>query len=801
MDELFRFSVVRSAQSVPEGTGIDLGTNSTLQQRLAQAAGRITSRPFIGSRAASNLIEIATAYLVSADFCSDPKSLQLGPQWLVLLDDFTTNLPVGLPAIEQSVQKAFGVSSATLVADGRFATDEVRVKDSLTAAYIAPQGHRKNMSAVADTARVMAIVRGLVAKSSLLDAPGGVSGALDQPLIASTTVLPQSGTTIRPAGITDLLVVRQHINRYEKAEIQSIENIMLGESRRKTVRDQTTTQTTTTSETDTTTQVTKESDQTERFTLQNEVDKALQEQLAVKASGSVSYHGGTVDASVNASVDYSQSKSESQKIASDYAREVVSKAATQVTTQVKQQLIQQFTEVMETLEDHSFDNSKGTAHISAVYQWLNKIYTAQIFNYGSRVIYDIIVPEPALQWIAAFAKPSNPALIPPEPPPLFTVDASTISAANFESLATKYRASGIPGPPPANQIAAATAVMTKDQPTTDAMVTIKIPDGYWANQAWVSCEYDYTDASNGLEILLGEATFTFAQNAPATPIKLSLSGTGDIPCTIHAYHLSNYSVSIRVECGIVVEGMLAWQQQVFDKLLAGWASWKADYQDALSKQQQAAEAAGDPKLGGNPDDNRAIERTELKRSVLQLLLGNFNLSGVDDPTGFPHPKLPPTVPDAITQGEYVRFFEQAFEWEQISYVLYPYFWGDQSRWVQKLQLGTDDPLFQAFLRAGSARVVISVRPGPFAAALDYFFSMGQLWGGGGPPSVSSPFYLPISEEIREQTGAPGNEVPYGDSWEINLPTSLIRLRSDDKLPTWSWPDKTKWVWTDGAPSD
>lgn len=797
MDELFRFSVVRSAQSVPEGTGIDLGTNSNLQQDLAKAAGRSPNRAVIGSRTTSNLIDIAAAYLSSPSFCSDPKVLQLGPQWQALRDDLAANLPVGLGAIEQSVKKAFGVSSANLVADARFATDEVRVKDSLTAAYIAPQGHRKDMERVADTLRIMAIVRGLAAQNPLLGAAGGVSGALNQPLAVSAAVLPQSGTTIRPAGITDLLVVRQHINRYERAEIEAIENVMLGESRRKTVRDQTTTQTTSTTESDTTTQVTKESDQTERFSLQNEVDKALQEQLAVKAGASVSYHGGTVDASVNASVDYSQSKSESQKIASDYAREVVSKAATQVTTQVKQQLVQQFTQVLETLEDHNFDNAQGKGHVSAVYQWLNKVYTAQIFNYGSRLIYDVIVPEPALQWIAAFANPSNPALIPPEPPPDFTVDPKAISASNFEGLAKTYRASGVPGPPPAHQIAAATAVMTKDQATTDAMVAIKIPDGYVARGAWVSCQYDYTDTQNGLEVLFGETNISFAQNAPPQVANLTLDGTGDLACTIHAYHLSNYSVSIRVECDLLPEGLLAWQLQVFDKLFAGWASWRADYEDALSKQQQAVEAAGDPKLGGNPDDNRAIERTELKRSVLQLLLGNFNLSCVDTPNTFPHPKLP----DAITQGEYVRFFEQAFEWEQVSYVFYPYFWGDNSRWVSKLQLATDDPLFEAFLRSGSARVVISVRPGPFAAALDYFFSVGQLWMGGGPPPVNSPLYIPSSEEIREQTGAPGNEVPYGDSWEVVLPTSLIRLRTDDKLPTWTWPNKAQWLWTDGNPTN
>ena len=59
--------------------------------------------------------------------------------------------------------------------------------------------------------------------------------------------------------------------------------------------------------------------------------------------------------------------------------------------------------------------------------------------------------------------------------------------------------------------------------------------------------------------------------------------------------------------------------------------------------------------------------------------------------------------------------------------------------------------------------------------------------GGDLPSVGDKTYLPITEEIKEQTGAPGNEKPVGEPWEIRLPTRLIKLRQDDKLPPdWEW---------------
>ena len=37
----------------------------------------------------------------------------------------------------------------------------------------------------------------------------------------------------------------------------------------------------------------------------------------------------------------------------------------------------------------------GAGHISGVYQWVNKVYQAQMFNYGVRMMYDFMVAEPA----------------------------------------------------------------------------------------------------------------------------------------------------------------------------------------------------------------------------------------------------------------------------------------------------------------------------------------------------------------------------------------------------------------------
>jgi hypothetical protein len=139
--------------------------------------------------------------------------------------------------------------------------------------------------------------------------------------------------------------------------------------------------------------------------------------------------------------------------------------------------------------------------------------------------------------------------------------------------------------------------------------------------------------------------------------------------------------------------------------------------------------------------------------------------------------------NARVQGAYVRFFEEAFEWQETTWITYPYFWGRKSTWSARLGYDDPDPVFNDFTQAGYARVQIPVRPG-FEEAIQHFMDTGVLWDGGALPGIGDPLYLPISDEIAERLGQPGTEVKQGDPWEVIVPTTLVHLRPDDKLPKW-----------------
>ena len=68
-----------------------------------------------------------------------------------------------------------------------------------------------------------------------------------------------------------------------------------------------------------------------------------------------------------------------------------------------------------------------------------------------------------------------------------------------------------------------------------------------------------------------------------------------------------------------------------------------------------------------------------------------------------------------------------------------------------------DPQFEAFLKAGAARVVVPVRPG-FEAALAHYQETGDVWMGEEMPDMFGDNYLSIIDEIKAANFAPGKEV-------------------------------------------
>ena len=170
---------------------------------------------------------------------------------------------------------------------------------------------------------------------------------------------------------------------------------------------------------------------------------------------------------------------------------------------------------------------------------------------------------------------------------------------------------------------------------------------------------------------------------------------------------------------------LDWGRQMFDKFSKAYADRLARYED---ERAQALNSNLDWGRGISSSQARDIERRELKRGVIAVFAG-VNLSELGDsvlsePAGGiePTPKIPVLNASALPEYEkIVRFFEFAFDWNNIAYVFPPYIYGRRSKWTNLALADGDDAQFKTFLGAGSARVQVPVRLG-YEAHVEYFFS-------------------------------------------------------------------------------
>jgi hypothetical protein len=446
----------------------------------------------------------------------------------------------------------------------------------------------------------------------------------------------------------------------------------------------------------------------------------------------------------------------------------------------------------------------------------------------------------------AFAINANDARLAPDDPgkpdptamPLQPTDITPTIAAG---LAARWQVQGLTSPPaPAVTLGNSYSIT----PASGAPVvfndnSMSVPDGYIA-QTWAvdaaSAGGDDGAHSTNLRVAVGgygvtftvqgSSTFLFfsgnqtgisvgGKNAatgftappagaqtPVGSLPVGNINTGTIPIYATASFLPNgvgITLNVTIQCSQIPavndpngngQPYVSWQISTFNTLAAA-------YQSLFSAHNQERDARLQTQSGllvvGPPALNLSRSVAELKRLAIQNLLGQPFL-GYDlltiGPTastatipnlGSGEPGLNPAT--AAASSPVIQFFEQAFEWENIVYICYPYFWGGHSRWVINATSASADPIFDQFLNAGSVRLVVPARPG-FEQLVNFFLYTSCIWGGQNPPGPNDPGYLSVADEIQAiQVGATDG-TPIYPPWEVVLPTTLLWAGTDPTtLPT------------------
>lgn len=594
-------------------------------------------------------------------------------------------------------------------------------------------------------------------------------------------ILPTTHGTVKPVGVGDLLVVKQQLIGYEPGEVAYIENILKGEAHKREVHRSETIEVSQLTEQESTQEEERDLQTTERFELRRESENVASIDGQLKGSGfSSPTYGGAIEFQNNNQSQLNGSQQIAERSASTYGKDVTSRAVSKITQKTRTQITRRTVSLFEERDEHDFENKDGAENVTGVYQWVDKVYQAQVYNYGKRLFYDLVVPEPAAFLLQAFSQ--SQATVEP-----FVLSPDQITEWNYAHLIAKYGATGVEPPPPFYQIVSkAFTAQSADKNFISQSFELPLPKDYVAYGDWnLTWEYLQKDQpAGGVNIVLGSSLIVAANTLQLTKLH---SEVGVVPVLISAYNVIHVSVAIDIYCKRTEETFIQWQIQTYEKILQAYQQRKNENEERNANLQAALRLGA---LGQNADQKRVMEKTELKRSCISVFTYQYYdlFNGINDTdAAFPQIKLPA----AEAQGAYIRFFEEAFEWEQIMYRFYPYFWGRKSQWASKITADESDPLFAEFLKAGAARVLVPVRPG-FEKALLHFVETGQIWEGGEPPEMGSPTYLPLLNEMKEQQMAPETEVPYGAPWQFKMPTALVKLRADGKLPAWKQQDG-KWV--------
>jgi hypothetical protein len=594
-------------------------------------------------------------------------------------------------------------------------------------------------------------------------------------------------------GIADFRRVEQEVCCYVPGEVSHIDNIMAREYKERSTRSLTSSETTVERTEEKEKENLTDTSTTERNEMQSEVSSVLNEDQSqnVGASAFVSGGGpGKLQWGVNGYADFSSSTSSSVSNlqASTYAQEVTERAMERIVQKVQTKRTSRILKEFEENNTHGFDNREGTDNITGVYRWVDKKYTNRLINYGKRLIYEFALPEPSRFLKDAIVKEieqgnNTSAVMLPKKPDDFPYNSSEdVDEFNYMNEAAKYGAEVRPAPD--NEIVFSKAISIssgvddsnefKEKMTFEE--DLELPEGYRTLNAEVNIRVPIEGNKGGCLIvgtkkfnLIAYTGFPSIQQAYLKPY------TKRIPVSFSSLGYNIVNIGIALECERTDEFYQQWQIETYNAIMEAYLERVREYNEAVQNQEVIPEGETET-MRFNPLENRAIEKRELKRLAIELLAGqknhktsrnnytNPNVAGIE--------KMKADA-DFQQHAQTVKFFEQAFDWEIMSYIFYPYFYGDESNWKDLFQKQEPaDYIFQAFLQSGMARAIIPVREG-FEYAVMWYMETGELWNGQDMiADTENELYVSIDEELR----APKIEV-VEDTWETRLPTSLTIIQA------------------------
>ncbi|WP_343681062.1 hypothetical protein [Chryseobacterium arthrosphaerae] len=639
--------------------------------------------------------------------------------------------------------------------------------------------------------------RSCVSDKFLLEVEMGEPEVTDE----ENTFIP-SGFGFKQIGIADYLKVEQSTHAYVEGEVAHIENIMAREYREKSTRRLRRSENTSTKSSDTEREQLSDTTTANRFEMQNEISRMMQESNDFAGFANANYNGGgTFSMSVGANYANHRSKDESTRQAVSQAQDITARAMDRIVTKVHEERIEKIIDEFEENNSHGLDNRKGDKHVVGVYRWVDKLMKNQIYNYGKRMMFEFMIPEPAKLHLLGMAKSK---FVKPEDPRTSAVMPMKDFSALENDMVFKYW-TGKYNVEIEDDFAAVKNIGYSFSEKVGNNVSannesafgrfagvynkdFKVPENYMAihisgdvkirGGSWLG-SHSFAPGGilsiNNQKIIQGTEGQFATNGSYATLFNLSLDNVEEnVGLTLNTWDINGVSGSVLLTCALTPSYKLQRQQKMFKAIIDAYEVALFEYNNMVSEEKNKAVAIKD----SNPNFYRKIENTILRKNCISYMADRavnsthgYGLSGLTQGSAFTDYETKLSK-DLDKYTAFVKFMEQAFEWENLSYYLYPYYWGNKENWEMLYQSENTDPLFGAFLQSGMARVVATVRPG-FEDAVQFYMATGKIWNGGEVPVIGDELYLSIVDEMKQPKG-----VKQGKAWITRLPTTLNILQAE-----------------------
>jgi len=545
---------------------------------------------------------------------------------------------------------------------------------------------------------------------------------------------------------------------------------------------------------------------------------------------------GPVNVTSSLSVNVSDSASQSAQTAMHHSQEVTKKASARSRKEHKVSFKVASAAGTEDQEVRKLKNPFSDRATRVDYYQLLRKWRVELYRYGIRLTFDLTVPEPGGELLSKIKEideinsaldlgfgetddKSSPAFFGVTPDQL--TDSTTVNA-----IAAQY---GAPVDPPFPQIEQALQNWINPGPILDEnanrsayqSVAFEIPQGFFVKEAKV-VQFDWEETPGHKAAPNDAYLWIIAPYPPAPytdktslPLELPvaanpISDWQGNPFQVVVKHKWIYTMEIIVDVIVRMtdDAFRSWQAKSWQTIREAAQARYEEHRQYLKQRLERLQG----EIGAQDSLSlRKIEREEVMKNVLRWMFGpTFEFS----PKGLP--KSLYALDEAVTiwgdayakmraQGDVIQFLHHAIEWENMLYILYPYFWsrphppvengsGTDEAWKFKKYLDHPDPMHRTFLKSGAARVVLTIRPGFEKEFLSYLHTGKK----DGLPDDSP--YLDIATEMKDyaQTHYPGvpDNTPPDDadaydaaeqgelisSWYEYTPTSALSVGFDEELP-------------------